>query len=143
MSSSASTVHATHVTFDLLGKYVDLDWRIPIPGCLTWFPDRPWEVRITFHTPSMDVTWIAGRELLRDGLTGNPPGIGDIRVWKNPQRTQRAWLRIHLISRTDAALFRVPAREVREFLAETVRVIPLGTEFDAIDFDSAVAGGVR
>lgn len=86
--------------------------------------------------PGMDddgVEWLLSRELLRAGLTA-PVGDGDVRIW--PARAALDVLYLQLRAPSGEALFELSAGVVDDFLRETERLVPAGTESDALHVDA-------
>jgi len=79
------------------------------------------------------VEWLLSRELLRGGLTA-PVGDGDVRIW--PARAALDVLYLQLRAPSGEALFELSAAVVDDFLRETERLVPVGTESDALHVDA-------
>ena len=106
----------------------------PVETELLYRADDPFAVTMNFHAGGAVASWIMGRDLLAEGLTG-PAGIGDVRVRPHTGRV----LVLELISDRHVTVFRVPAETLRKFLDAANRLVPPGTErFDADAFLSTV-----
>ncbi len=100
---------------------------------LVYSAEDPFAVTMHFHAGGSVVTWIMGRDLLRDGLS-RPAGKGDVRL-----RPSGRAVVLELISDRHVTVFRVPASTLRKFLDAAYRLVPAGTErFDADAFLSTV-----
>lgn len=73
------------------------------------------------------IDWGFARDLLADGLTRSV-GLQDVFCW-----TVREWFHIGLSSPDGKAVFRMPAEQVRLFLAAAERLVPYGTESSIVD----------
>lgn len=105
----------------------------------------PYAVRLAFHLgPDDHVEWVVARDLLSGGLeTGTGPG--DVRVW--PARpgdpASGPAIYIELTSPAGGALFEVPRGDLADFLRDTTRIVPHGTERAFIDIDGELADLLR
>jgi len=115
-----------------------------ISSCLTWTPDDPFAIKVEFfnHFNGETVTWYWSRDHLTTALA-TPIGAGDVRFLPPVD----GWLRVTLSSPSGHADFTVDADIIREFLADTFKVCPAGTEVDDLDteaelFDLLLAEGM-
>jgi hypothetical protein len=114
---------------DARGRSIDL------PARLGYDVSDPWAVAITFGDPSQEVTWLVGRDLLMDGLT-EPTGEGDILLWPSIDDQGRAAVVMELCSPHGRLVAQLGTRELSEFLARTMTVVPQGSE--SVDLDRLV-----
>lgn len=113
------------------------DRSATVPVRLGYRPSDPWAVTAVFRTVDGDVTWVFGRELLEEGLSG-PAGEGDVAVW--PVTTQNGrLLYLSLASPNGSALLEADPDLVREFLDRTYVHVPHGTESSNLDLDAELA----
>jgi hypothetical protein len=136
----------TRTTFHLVGPQ---SWTA-VPAALVYDSTDPFAVRVRFgdevaedrdHGPDAGleaeddggVEWLLSRELLRAGLTA-PVGDGDVRIW--PARAALDVLYLQLRAPSGEALFELSSSVVDDFLRETERLVPAGTESDALHVDA-------
>jgi Streptomyces sporulation and cell division protein, SsgA len=113
----------------------ELAFRIPVE--LHYESDDPYAVRMTFHLPGdAPVTWVFGRELLLDGINV-PSGDGDVHIAPTAPK-DLSDVHIRLQVGEDHALFRVSAAPLVAFLDRTDRLVPLGQEEAAGDFEGSL-----
>ncbi|MDH6141581.1 MULTISPECIES: SsgA family sporulation/cell division regulator [Kitasatospora] len=99
----------------------------------------PYAVRLTFHLPGdAPVSWVFGRELLVDGLSG-PSGEGDVRV--RPLEGPGGVPEIAILLRAPGgdALLRCAGPPLVAFLDRAGRLVPVGEEPTAASLDAALA----
>lgn len=100
---------------------------------LRYLTRDPFAVRVIFTLPgNPPVEWVFARDLLVTGLHA-PSGVGDVQVFP-----AREGLRIDLASPAGAAELLADLDEVASFVAETMRLVPLGAESDYLDLDLEV-----
>lgn len=110
---------------------------LPMPCTLEYDVRDPFAVSATFRSAEGTVTWVFGRELLLAGMSG-PSGIGDIRV-EPLQRHGRAVMRMDLTSPSGSAVIESPLHRIKEFLEATLDVMPEGSEWQYLNFDTALS----
>jgi hypothetical protein len=110
---------------------------LTVKATLTYDDSNPYAVTAAFHTDEGDITWIFGRDLLRDGLL-SPVGDGDVAIWPTHQEGHEA-LCLSLSSPTGSALLEGDISLVREFLDEAYLRVPSGRETIHLDVDGALA----
>jgi hypothetical protein len=123
----------------------DLDLRLvlggdrsaTVPVRFGYRPSDPWAVTAVFRTVDGDVTWVFGRELLEEGLSG-PAGEGDVAVWPVTTPNGRL-LYLSLASPNGSAVLEADPDRVREFLDRTYVLVPAGTEASLLDLDAELA----
>jgi hypothetical protein len=127
------TLQGTHT--ETVFELIQLDDRpVPVDADLNYNAQQPHSVRLTLALAGSDpVTWLIGRGLLADGLTTRT-GDGDIRLM--PLSEDAALLELR--STEMQAWFRIPTREIAEFLADTYEVVPRNRESEWLDLDSAL-----
>ena len=113
------------------------DRVVGVPTTFRYSPDSPYAVTVVFRTSEGDVTWVVGRDLLVDGLTG-PAGEGDVCVWPS-QLGATEVVCISLESPAGAALLEADAQDVYEFLDASAAMVPFGSESMYLDLDSELA----
>ncbi|QKW23224.1 SsgA family sporulation/cell division regulator [Kitasatospora sp. NA04385] len=120
------------ITLHLLahdGTTVDLDtdWR--------YRPDDPYAVSIDFGPRAAGAGWVLSREMLLAALHG-PVGDGDIHFAPLDDGS----LCLVLGGAGSPVALTVDCVALAEFLATTVELVPLGSEFERIDWDGGLAG---
>lgn len=85
------------------------------------------------------IDWGFARDLLADGLARSV-GLQDVFCW-----TVGDWFHIGLSSPDGKAVFRMPAEQIRAFLAAAERLVPYGTESSTVDaeLDALLKDGAR
>lgn len=78
------------------------------------------------------VEWMLGRDLLHAGLS-HPAGGGDVRLW--PARTAVDVLFLELRAPSGHALFELTRSVVADFLRDTERLVPRGSESELLQVD--------
>ena len=146
MARSPRSGCTTRTTLHLVGPS---SWTA-VPAALVYDPADPFAVRVRFgddvaedREPGFDdavepdddggVEWLLSRELLRAGLSA-PVGDGDVRIW--PARAALDVLYLQLRAPSGEALFELSGSVVDDFLRDTERLVPAGTESDALHVDA-------
>lgn len=115
---------------------VDHANRVSLSATLSYALDDPFAVSATFRTGDGDITWTFARDLLRTGMT-EPAGEGDIHV--RPGHPSRGPIVVlTLSSPSGAAQIEAPRGEIGEFVAETLRICPDGSEWMYLDLDRTI-----
>lgn len=96
-------------------------------------PADPLAVMLTFLGDQGCLTWIIGRDLLRDALT-EMSGVGDVTAWTGEDSPHRYFLTLR--SGSWSTVFAFSVRAVEFFLAETYDIIPDGAESLGSDLDT-------
>jgi hypothetical protein len=111
---------------------------LPVPALLAYCSDDPFAVHVTFHLgQDSPVTWVFARDLLVEGVF-RACGTGDVRIW--PTRADgRSLICLALSSPAGEALLEASAAPVATWLERTLRVVPSGSESDALDLDAELA----
>lgn len=100
---------------------------------LHYAPDDPWFVRV--HVGGGVVSLDVPRDVLAKGLD-EPATCDDLQIRPSGEAMWTLWT---LRWNPDEPLtFRVPAANVRGFLAETYKLVPPGTEESRIDWDAEI-----
>lgn len=102
--------------------------KVVVRGRLSWTDSRPLSVRIDFNTRWQDrVTWELSRDLLHKGVTGKwgPVGDGDIRI---QLLAPLDCLSVEFESPSGYAEFLFRSTSISEFLDETLKAVPFGSE---------------
>jgi hypothetical protein len=99
---------------------------VPLPVVLQYMASDPCAVHAVFSGDGMEVVWVLGRELLRDGLA-RPIGDGDVHCWPS-WGTGQELLMISLTSPDGQAVLECAADDVRRFLDRTEAVVSPGDE---------------
>ena len=101
----------------------------------------PYAVRADFTADGPTSSWLLARDVFCRGLTATQDaaaGEGDVSMWRDedPQ-----YLLMSLTAGPGTALLAAPARPVEQFLAETLALVPAGSESGRVDaaLDSFVA----
>lgn len=109
-----------------------------LAGELVFDPADPYAVIMHLQARTGTVTWTFARELLAEGLY-DPVGDGDVQVWPCLSTTGHAVVIIELRSPEGMALIQAPSRLVHDFVAESLRVVPVGEETSHLALDSLIA----
>lgn len=113
------------------------DRRVTVPATLAYEPTEPYAVSTVFRTSDGDITWVFGRDLLEDGLNSRV-GEGDVAVWPSATRSTKV-VCLSLASPSGSALLEADHGEVRAFLDDSYRLVPLGGERCLLDLDAGLA----
>lgn len=108
-----------------------------LPVTLGYNPAHdPWSIDFTFHEKDdVLVTWTVDRELLGEGIRSRTfRGLADLKVRHNPTAHTVV---LGLSSSEGRILISMPCKTVLEFLADTYRLCPTGTE--SVDWDDTIA----
>jgi Streptomyces sporulation and cell division protein, SsgA. len=100
---------------------------LPLPLHLNYRVTDPYAVEAVFDPGPHQVTWTFARDLLADGLHGKA-GSGDISIWTSPCDSGHPRAFMQLKSPTGTALMSLPPAPVKEFVTETTRMVPRGSE---------------
>ncbi|MFE9769550.1 SsgA family sporulation/cell division regulator [Streptomyces sp. NPDC005808] len=127
IESRHGTVHASITA--LLCPSGDISNPLPLPTHLNYRETDPYAVEAVFGfgLGPHQVTWTFARDLLTDGLHGKT-GSGDISIWTSACDEGQLHTFIQLKSPTGTALLSLPRTPVKEFLAETTRMVARGSE---------------
>ena len=129
-------IHQTGVEQDITLACVDPWGRaVDVPTTMSYEQGDPYAVTLTFHAASGDVIWMMARELLLQGLT-SPAGDGDIRVFPSIDEDASAVTVLDFSSPNGHLVGQAPTRELQEFVAETIAVVPVGDEGGFLDLDA-------
>ncbi|MFD0318455.1 SsgA family sporulation/cell division regulator [Streptomyces flavalbus] len=113
-----------------------------IPATLRYDRTDPFAVRMAFPAQAtlegVEVCWTFARELLAAGLH-DAEGYGDVRV--RPYGFDRTVLEFHAPEGT--AVVHLHSGDVRQFLAATAELVPLGLEHLQLDLDHGLAELMR
>ncbi|MGW4895387.1 SsgA family sporulation/cell division regulator [Kitasatospora sp. NPDC004240] len=107
----------------------------PVTAELSYTGADPYAVRCRFPDEPEPVTWVFGRDLLAEGLTG-PSGEGDVRV--EPAGHRHLYLALSEERGNAVALLLARSDDVAGFLRHTYRAVPAGTEGRHIDWEACV-----
>jgi Streptomyces sporulation and cell division protein, SsgA len=101
----------------------------------------PYAVRLAVSTGDAPGTWAIGRDLLSEGMT-RPVGEGEARIWTSPfGPRQVVWIRFTRQPWT--ALIELAMEDLTEFVDQTYKLVPAGSEPLFIDVDSLIDGLIR
>ena len=115
---------------------VDHANRVSLTATLTYSLDDPFAASATFRTGDGDITWTFARDLLRDGMS-EAVGEGDIQI--RPGHPSRGpVIMLTLSSPSGGAQIEAPRHDVADFVAETYRVCPDGSEWMYLDLDRTI-----
>lgn len=112
---------------------VDGDPTLPVGTRLTYEPNDPYAVQMSFRTGDGQVTWTFARDLLFDGLR-RPTGEGDVHLEPDADT-----VRLVLSAPAGSAEFALDAFDVAVFLEETSDLVPRGQEHRLLDLDDVLA----
>lgn len=133
-----ATPNADHVSHDVEMRILLEDGTSqPMPCTMSYHVADPFAVRATFRSAAGGVTWIFSRELLIDGMAA-AVGEGDIKV-RPIHAVGRSLVRIELSSPEGRATLEGPMIPIRAFVDDTLAVLPLGFEWQHLNFDSGLA----
>ncbi|MGW5656881.1 SsgA family sporulation/cell division regulator [Streptomyces humi] len=103
----------------------------------------PFAVRLDWPGgPEAAAPWLFSRDLLRTGL-GDPVGEGCVRVWPPCPCHGPTTMRVLLRGMGEAAVLYVPAGPFEDWLTETFRAVPAGTEGSYLDWEAVLAELLR
>ncbi|MGW5330380.1 SsgA family sporulation/cell division regulator [Streptomyces sp. NPDC004014] len=103
----------------------------------------PFAVRLDFSgNPEGAAPWLFSRDLLYAGL-GVPSGQGSVRVWPPCSCHGSTTVRVLLRGMGGAAVLYIPAGPFGDWLTETFRAVPAGTESSHLDWDAVLAELLR
>lgn len=129
-------IHQTGIEQDITLACVDPWGRaVDVPTTMSFEQSDPFAVTLTFHAASGDVVWMMARHVLLQGLT-SPAGDGDIRVFPSIDEDASAVTVLDFSSPNGHLVGQVPTRELQEFVAETIAVVPVGDESMFLDIDA-------
>ncbi len=106
---------------------------------LTYAPDDPYAVTLTFRDPRGPIPWTFARDLLAEGIY-EPVGQGDVHVWPCLSAAGEAVVMVELGSVEGGVVVEASARAVNTFVSETLVSVPRGSESQRYDVDAALAG---
>jgi hypothetical protein len=130
LPSNSSAV--LHLTLDLVVNGVEL---LPLPARFGYDTDRPFAVVLDFPGREQYIApWVISRDLLLDGLERGV-GEGDVSVWPFADH-ERTALRIYLRGRHATALFEAPEPALRQWLEDTLALVPQGREAELISWEA-------
>lgn len=110
---------------------------VPMPCTMTYSVADPFAVSTAFRSTDGTVTWVFSRELLLEGMD-HQAGEGDIRIYPI-HAVGRSLLRIELRSPAGEAVMEGPLEPVREFVAASQDLLPVGLEWQYLNFDVGLA----
>lgn len=106
---------------------------LPLQCALSYSVSDPYAVTAAFRSGDGVVSWVFARELLLDAMAG-PVGEGDIRL-----SVHEGVLRMQLSSPAGEATMEGPIAAVRDFLEASLGLLPLGYEWQYMNFDTELA----
>lgn len=111
---------------------------LPLNAELHYAAEDPLAVEACFDDGSPDpVRWVFARELLTTGMS-ELSGDGDVVIWPTIDADGGPAVQMRLNSPHGDALLEASASELDEFLAETRRLVPPGTEHRYIRVDDVI-----
>lgn len=135
---ATATPHRDSVTRDIeMRILLDDGNSVPMPCTMTYTIADPFAVSVTFHSTEGNVTWVFSRELLVEGMD-RQVGDGDIKV-RPIHAVGRSLLRIELNSPAGEAVMEGPMQPVRDFVSSSLDLLPIGLEWQYLNFDSGLA----
>ena len=115
---------------------VDHANRVSLSATLTYSLDDPYAASATFRTGDGDITWTFARDLLKAGMT-EPSGEGDIHI--RPGHPSRGPIVVMTLSSpSGAAKIEASRHDIGDFVAETYRVCPEGSEWMHLNLDRTI-----
>ncbi|MEU4098727.1 SsgA family sporulation/cell division regulator [Streptomyces sp. NPDC026673] len=116
--------------------------RIPHEAEFRYDQTDPLAVSLALRTPEGSIVrWTVSRDVLFEG-TEEPSGIGDVRLWPSRVRARRVVL-LRLEVQDLSSLFELDLARLRGWLEETFQLVPPGTEFDHVEWATALATLMR
>lgn len=110
----------------------------PLPAEFQYSPRDPLAVTVIFDTTSeAPVRWVFSRDLLSDGLE-RQSGTGDVTVTPVEDEHGVPAIQIQLSSPDGDAFMLASAEQVEDFVTQTWRLVPPGTEGALLDIDLAL-----
>ncbi|MFB7950393.1 SsgA family sporulation/cell division regulator [Kitasatospora phosalacinea] len=106
--------------------HLDADWH--------YRPDDPYAVSLDFGPRAAGAGWVLSREMLLAALHG-PVGEGDIHF----APVDDGLLCLVLGGAGGSVVLTVDCAAIAGFLAVTLELVPLGSEFERIDWDGVLA----
>lgn len=129
-------IHQTGIEQDFTLACIDPWGRaVDVPTTLGFRQDDPYAVTLTFHAASGDVVWMMARVVLLQGLT-SPAGEGDIQVYPSIDDEGRAVTVVDLCSPNGRLVGYMSTRDLQDFVAGTIDLVPVGEESAYIDMDA-------
>jgi hypothetical protein len=126
------------ITREVMLEMLDADGLPSALGVRLIYDARdPYATVAEFHTTKGAVRWVFARELLRLGMF-EPTGDGDVHIWPSVDKRGTAVMVIELSSPQGEALLQAETQDVSEFLRSTETVVPVGSEGDRLDIDTAL-----
>lgn len=127
------TSHTEHIE-QLTTRY---GGSVPVRSRWTYRTAEPFTIAAAFQTDNGAwVEWVFARDLLVAGLTA-PAGEGDVRLHPGQDDRERV-LVLEIESPDGHALLVMDHEEVRDFVAATTDLVPLGDEGDFFDVDALI-----
>jgi hypothetical protein len=107
---------------------------VDVPTTLGFHQEDPYAITLTFRAGSGDVIWLVARDIVLQGLTA-PAGEGDIKVYPSIDDDAHAVTVLDFSSPDGRLVGQVPTRELQDFIAESMTVVPVGSEAQFLDLD--------
>ncbi|WP_063774064.1 SsgA family sporulation/cell division regulator [Streptacidiphilus rugosus] len=112
-------------------------WELPIRTVLTYRADDPYAVSLAFEDwDGQEIVWVISRELLSEGVLV-ASGIGDVRIWP-AKRGRVTKLCLSLKSPEADVVLATSRTKVLNWLRETEKLVPTGTESEHLDLDAGL-----
>lgn len=108
-----------------------------LPTTLSYLPDDPFAVTMTFNVADSSVSWSYSRELLIAGQH-SPAGHGDVCVWPAEDANGEPIVFIRLSSPDGELTIHAPANAIALFCHRMLTAVPLGEETEQIDIGAAL-----
>jgi hypothetical protein len=121
-----------------LPLYVPSTHRV-VEGELRYDPADPYAVELVVESPYPDgpcAAWTFARDLLAGGLS-RPTGAGTVRVAPAPRPTR---IVVELAFADGFGTADTLRQFITDFLDRSYALVPVGTESDRVDLDTALAG---
>jgi hypothetical protein len=97
----------------------------------TYDGSDPYAVCVSFQDAQSNVEWVFDRTLMIDGLKISA-GSGDVQIWLEDADTAV----IRLQSPDGTAILRTSTAPLNAFVAQMLRLVPLGHELDHLDIST-------
>lgn len=105
-------------------------------GYLTYRAADPYAVTLSAESRGSWIDWRIDRDTLATGVVGED-GLGDIKIWADPDCTTRTWVHLHNLA--GCALLSFARDDLLEFLEGTFEIVQAGREGEHIDWTRELA----
>jgi Streptomyces sporulation and cell division protein, SsgA len=132
---------STHSTTLLGSVLLPTGGRTPVNVTFHYNSDDPAAVMLHFHTQDPDpIEWLFARNILQLGLDCKTDEHADVVAWPTfNEQGEAAEYNLRLSSPFGEAQFSFNVQEIANFLNTTYSMVPMGFEFERVDFDAELA----